>query len=31
MNHSPRLDQLSTRTFFPIIQQNFSTDIVIIG
>ncbi len=30
MNHSPRLDQLTPREFFPIVQQDFSTDIVII-
>lgn len=30
MNHSPRLDQLTPRSFFPIIQQDFSTDVAII-
>lgn len=30
MNHSPRLDQLTPRPFFPIVQQDFSTDVVII-
>jgi len=30
MNHSPRLDQLAPRPFFPVIQQDFSTDVVVV-
>jgi len=30
MNHSPRLDQLAPRPFFPVVQQDFSTDVVIV-
>jgi glycine/D-amino acid oxidase-like deaminating enzyme len=30
MNHSPRLDQLTPRSFFPVVQQDFSTDVVIV-
>ena len=30
MNHSPRLDQLIPRPFFPVVQQDFSTDVMIV-
>ncbi len=31
MNQSPRLDQISPRPYFPIVQQDFYTDVVIVG